>query len=452
MDAETYLRRQAEIALRIPGSEYDKTRRFEPVRRALTMSGALDAATADAIDADLRLAAQVRQPREKPRLTSAFRQFGSRMSRISARAVRASRLTATASTSLVPAPSTAVMGWSATTSATALASPAVPAAPAASGTLATAPDRAIPLEATLPIRSGELHGELHLLSYVHYASGARLTYAGPVLMKAGRAFRSLRQLTFTAADDQGNAYTLRFGSSSMSSDHWGGELTIQPDPPPGIRWLNIGEPPVRVELAGGPAADISVTPATLSRAEHYLHRLAAGLLAGHLDPGDALTAAAALLAVGVLAPDNQVLAGLSALAAGRPGTDLPEHWRLAPEPMAPARRGYAGLAAVLPDIDSTRISLLGLHTDDGAAGTAIQVHVAITEWHDQMPWLLWLRDAAGWHVTGQWSGGGSDTEMRLQYPVIPPLRPGDWIEVLVVGQSAEVRARVPVRWRVEGNA
>src|SRR5579872_4160675 len=404
MDAETYLRRQAESVLRVPGSEYEITRRFEPVRQALTMSGALDDAIADAIDADLRLAVQVRQPREKPRLSSAFRQFGSRVGRISARAVRAGRLTATASSGFASLTSTAVAGRNAIT-------PAILAAPAASATPATAPDRAIPLEATLPFRSDELHGELHLLSYVRHASGARLTYAGPVSMKAGRAFRGLRQLTFTAADDQGNAYTLQFGSSSMSSNHWGGELAIHPDPPPGIRWLDVGEPPVRVELADGPPADISVTPATLSRAEHYLHRLAADLLTGRLARDDALTAVNALLAVGALDSGNQVLAGFSALAAGLPRADLPDHWRLAPATIAPARHGYAGLAAVLPEIDGTRISLLGLHNADGEAGTAIQVHVAITEWPDQMPWLLWLRDVAGWHVTGQWSGGGSDTEM-----------------------------------------
>ena len=464
MDAETYLRLQAETALRIPGGEYEKVRRFEPVMRALTMSGALDRDTADAIDTDLRLAIHARQPREKPRLSATFRHFGRRIGRLSARAVQAGRLSATPGPTLGAPASTAFLSASAGTRApaprpAALAPPAPATPPAAAPPPPPlAPDRAVPLDATLPIRSSELRGNLHLLSYVHDASGARLSYAGPVTttatMTTTHTFRGMRQFALAAADEQGNRYEVRFGSSSMSNGHWNGELTVRPDPPPDIRWIDLGEPPVRIDLAGGSPADIDVTmnPATLSPAEHYVHRLAAELLAGQHDRDDALAAVTALLTVGALTPDNPVLTAFNALTAGLPRADLPEQWRLAPEPPTPARHCYAGLAAILPEIDGARITLLDLHTEEGDAGTAVQVHVANAGWPHQMPWLLWLRDAAGWHATGPWSGGGSDTEMRLRYPVIPPLRPGDWIEVLVIGLSAEVRARVPVRWRMAGNA
>ena len=63
---------------------------------------------------------------------------------------------------------------------------------------------------------------------------------------------------------------------------------------------------------------------------------------------------------------------------------------------------------------------------------------------------LWIRDSSGrWHTTRMngYSLTGDVGEVMLYPAIVPPLDPGTaWIDVLAVGQSAEVRARLPLRW------
>jgi hypothetical protein len=66
------------------------------------------------------------------------------------------------------------------------------------------------------------------------------------------------------------------------------------------------------------------------------------------------------------------------------------------------------------------------------------------------PLSVWIRDSAGrWHFarpTG-WHHDDGSGENVLTLRLVPPLtRPTAWIEVLVAGQSAEVRAKLPLRW------
>jgi hypothetical protein len=60
---------------------------------------------------------------------------------------------------------------------------------------------------------------------------------------------------------------------------------------------------------------------------------------------------------------------------------------------------------------------------------------------------IWIHDSHGdWHATRVTRYHEGDITMRLQ--VIPPLsHDSAWIEVIVTGHSAEVRATLPLRWQ-----
>jgi hypothetical protein len=61
---------------------------------------------------------------------------------------------------------------------------------------------------------------------------------------------------------------------------------------------------------------------------------------------------------------------------------------------------------------------------------------------------LWIRDRAGrWHATRDYAPRqlGDNGEVTLEPAIAPPLQAGTpWIDVVAAGQSAEVRARLPL--------
>ena len=63
---------------------------------------------------------------------------------------------------------------------------------------------------------------------------------------------------------------------------------------------------------------------------------------------------------------------------------------------------------------------------------------------------LWIRDSAGrWHATRDWAPGplGDNDEVTLELGIAPPLEAGTrWIDIVAAGQSAQVQARLPLRW------
>jgi len=68
------------------------------------------------------------------------------------------------------------------------------------------------------------------------------------------------------------------------------------------------------------------------------------------------------------------------------------------------------------------------------------------------PLRIWIRDCAGrWHATRATRRGWSaedDNEMTLRLQVVPSLSLATtWIEMLAVGQSAQVRATLPLHWQ-----
>jgi hypothetical protein len=184
---------------------------------------------------------------------------------------------------------------------------------------------------------------------------------------------------------------------------------------------------------------------------------------------------AGLEAADVLSPLSLVPARLAALCASlrisghgiaaAPADDLPEPWlsllahyqRRKPD-LAPVRDGYAGVAAVLPELDGVRLALLGLLNSEGSSSLHVLACGMTAEGQPgplgvdlDFPLSIWLRDSggrwhaarpAGWHRTGP---GNRECAVRLR--LVPPLgRSTPWIEVVAGGRSAEVRTRLPLRW------
>jgi hypothetical protein len=330
---------------------------------------------------------------------------------------------------------------------------------------------------TMPIPGGTLH----VLAYVRTRYGARFIVAA-----RSPASEPLDELT--ATDEAGTGYRLVF-TGGGSSFGWTGVLIPDPDPPPDVRWLEITGPGTtarRVDLSAGPAPACSTAPVPQSPGEQLLNTMAANLLAGLRDYPAAERLAqpslgqivAGLRAAGALSPDSPVPGHLAALyeslgisghgltAPG--GRALPEQWmsvlaqdRLTqsrftqgqrPEQAPEPPRGCAGVAVTLPELDGIVLSLLGLHDADGASW--LHVHASgAPSWQERMGPAaplprIWLRDSDNhWHVTS-YTGGSSEEhgELTMRLAVIPPLARPDWIEAVVSGRSAEVRATVALRW------
>jgi hypothetical protein len=368
-------------------------------------------------------------------------------------------------------------------------------------------DRFVPVGLTIPFRDeGVLH-ELYLLSFAQTGAGARfialwglrtpslqhmLGLARPDLLPPGR---------LTVTDDRGARYDLDFAPGSGPG--LASELSLRPAPPGDIRWLEISPPPgpaARIDLsaANGAAADPGprVSEAELSPGEFLLTMLAERLLTlapefagglrrplGAVSPGPLQAMASALgdiigalEAADVLSPLSPVPGRLAALCASLgvdehgiavpPAHDLPEPWlsllahyqRRKPD-TAPVRDGFAAMAAALPDLDGIRLALLGLHNTEGHSSLYALARGMTAEGRPgplgvdlDFPLSIWLRDPGGrWHTTcpAAWHRPGPPhRECTMRLRLVPPLpRSTPWVEVLAGGQSAEVSARLPLRWR-----
>jgi hypothetical protein len=375
-----------------------------------------------------------------------------------------------------------------------------PAAPQAGHQAAPplAADRVVPVGQLIPVRGAAASGEICLLSYAHTDGGALLTLVAaggpfglmePVAAWAGSPagqFTHWRQVEpsfsqFRATDATGTSYRMTYRGNSPHPGEW--TLRLSPAPPRDLGWLDLRTSPdgpaVRIDLDGPPASiEVTVSEAAASPGEQLLGNLAMHLLtappAGSTGPptdvldglGDVL---AALQAAGALSPLSPVPGQFAALCvqlnlAGHgitapPARDLPAPWlsllahrrRRKPRPV-PAHDGYAAAAVGLPELDGVRLSLLGLH--NSGDGTIARMYVSRqarwTYWGPaqlNMAPVIWIRDSGSrWHGTRFVRLGEGDLATRLQ--VVPPLSGSTtWIEIYVAGQSAEVRATVPLRWR-----
>jgi hypothetical protein len=473
--AETHLRLLAEAELRratarpADGGLLDECHsvRLELVAQALHAVRAFDMGAANEIQAELALTLGVRQPRQRPGGLAPNAQAN--LARLMLRAPRPS---AGHHHHQPPSPH--------------------------------APWRVMPVGQVIRTRAGDVQGELHLLAYAQTAAGARFTavsYWGPG--QAPERHRPppgvLLARQFTTVDDQGTSYQF---SASLAHLHgeWSGVLDLHPNPPHEIRWLDLsttpGEPATRIDLNSQqarptPPPEITVTPTTLSPGELLLTDIASGLLAlaspeqvplhpSAARPGPLSQAAdgladiiTALQAAAALAPSSRLpgqLAGLCAHLgisghgiAAPPTGDLPEPWlslltccRLGKPERAPVP-DWAVMAIELPELDGARITVLGLHNGEHgqflhllASGVTPEYTWRYGTIAKRMP-VLWLRDRNGrWHTARQArSAPLRDTDdFMLWLRVVPPLDRGTpWIDVVATGQSAEVRATLPLSWK-----
>lgn len=349
--------------------------------------------------------------------------------------------------------------------------------------------RVVPIGVMLPVTSEVAHGEIYLLAYSHTGSTARITVVAHL---RGQLWGGNPGGVFSldgpgATDDKGNSYVVSISGGGRDSGEWTGELTLDPEPPPDIRWLDI---PVedevhRIPLGEQPVPSVELTPNAHSPGEHYLDGIAAQIFCGlpvrthmlrdqapafrpvlahHLTDGlgDIIEA---LQKAGALSPLSQAPAQLVTLCeslgiknhgiAAQPTLNLPEPWmsllthyhRRKPD-TAPPGTGIAGAAVLLPELDGIKLAILGLH--NGTDGTVLHVHATslVPSTEADLP-LLWIRDEGGrWHTTRRsFANRLSETEMMSRLEIFPPLPRTALIEILAAGRSAQARTELPLQWR-----
>jgi hypothetical protein len=492
--AETYLRLLAEAELRDPArasppAPHSPDAPFVTAPIALTRAawaltavGALDLETAEVIVADAELAVATRR---RPQMAV----LGSPGPRLGPRRFAGGRPLARMSHShLMPSvPSSSPADT---------APPEGPAPP-------DGPDRYVPVGQMILFHDELISGELDLMAYAHTAAGARFTAAWRARDPLGTRHHGVPPVdAFTLTDDRGQPYGLVFDPKGRPESTC--DLTLRPDPPPDIGWLEItapGEQAVRVDLnrrAERPEPQISAI--SLSTGEYLLNRIAERLLTlaaeYRVDWHSRLSSApahraqlaapitnlagglgatiGALEAAEVLSPRSPVPARLAALCANlrigghgitaAPAPDLPEPWlsmlthyhRRKPE-TAPAGDGFAGMAAALPELEGIRLVLLGLHICDGGTwmdalarglGQAPSLQHRALGLDMAFPLSVWVRDGAGrWHAARPAGWHHEEGEATLTLRLTPPLtRSCARVEVLATGRSGEVRATVPLCW------
>jgi hypothetical protein len=349
---------------------------------------------------------------------------------------------------------------------------------------------------------------MYVLSYAQTASGARLTMAARTrgeFVPPGiepscryRPYATFPVHQFTATDDRGIPYQVSFvGWGERRPSELTGQLTLQPGPPSGIRWLDLattaGQPAVRIDLSRPAGGEMTARPAITSPGEHVLHYIAMRLLLLALEfpeeirlhpavplpePFTCIAAGlgdvvAALQACGALSALSPVPGQLAALCAGlkitghgitaRPARDLPAPWlsmlahyfRRKPR-TALASDGCAAAAAAFPELDGIRLTIVGLHHSADRTVLFAQADGLRPDGYDgrlgvepDCPLRIWIRDSDGrWHATRARRWAGTDhTGVTMRLQVLPALNRPAWIDVFAAGYSAQVRATLPLRWQ-----
>ncbi len=307
---------------------------------------------------------------------------------------------------------------------------------------------------------------------------------------------------FIATDDKGTSYQMAFsGRLGRHPSELAGQITLHPAPPSDIRWLDLtatpGDPAVRIDLnpgnRGPDGTVVTVSEAVTSPGEHLLNNIATRLLLlalafphkirlhpAALRPGPVTYIAdglgdviAALEACGALPPLSPVPGQLAALCAklnvtghgiaAPPARRMPEPWlsmlahyhRRKPE-RALGRDGCAVVAVAFPELDGIRLAILGLRSSVDttflhvhASGMTLDGRNGPPSREPDFPLRIWVRDSAGrWHATRTGWSAEDDGEVMMHLELVPPLRRATtWIEMLAAGQSGQIRAMLPLRWR-----
>jgi hypothetical protein len=310
----------------------------------------------------------------------------------------------------------------------------------------------------------------------------------------------------TATDDRHTDYDVACYTNDSDHDDqddelWTSRLELTPAPPADRRWLDLtlwpGTPPVRIALnppqsppeamtvaaARTEARTVAMTAEPLpdgGRVERCVDIVASHLLAsrrwarpdGSVGLDDLSVIVDALIGAGVLAPDSQALHQLATLGRrlrfklpaslhDRTDAELPPAWRSVLD-NADAADGPAGVlaaAAVLPDIDGTSWALAGLRS------TATSMQLRMFGWnftsadrpqqlmHHGAVWLreafsIWARDDAGrWHVAGRSESSWDANQADLALELTPPLHPmATSLDVILTTSSERVTVTLPLDW------
>jgi hypothetical protein len=348
------------------------------------------------------------------------------------------------------------------------------------------PWRLWPVGRMLPFRDEFVTGELYVLSLLvtaHRAHALIFASMRPTIAGGGPFTGFPEPFTkITATDDRGTAYQVNFRGGGTVAQ-WQGQLTIDPAPPSGSRWVELATgqdaPRLRIDLTvPPPAAEVTVRPRDGQPGEQLLEHAAQQILACADRPGDARRKAyglgdviGALEAAGALSPFSPVPGYLATVCerlgieghaiTAAPTAALPGPWLsllawYGRRHRPPVHDGTAAAGTVLPDVDGAQVAVRGLHTRDNrtflhlvlAAGTSAGP-IPSAALLSHRAFSCWLLDDAGqWHVTvtEAWhsDSAGVDTG-TLQ--VLPPLsRDCARVTLLARTPASTVRAAVPLRW------
>ena len=499
--AETYLRLLAEAMLRdgLDGGDgpgpFDRATRMTAAAGALVAVGVLDAETAATVVAETELALAVRDCDPGPGgparpVIGAGRLGEVRISQLTAHMRRPGMLKF-----LLAGPITRsrVMRRGTTPAA---GSPAAPVAdgPEAGEPEAGGPERIVPAGVTVGFRTDDVSGELYLLSFAQTVAGARFHGVYGLHRLSGEPGPDeLPAAQFGVSDDRGHRYQLEVIRDGGPG--WVSIVGVRPEPPAEAAWLEItapGDSVTRVGLGPDGLAAAHIRAVDLSPGETLLTLMAERLLTATPDlpaemrrrlsllaPGSLQHMAtgfgdivAALEAADVLPPLSPVPGQLATLCASLsiadhgitapPAAELPEPWlslltfyqrRKTGAHRAPD--GFAAVTAALPELDGIRLALLGLENRDGRSslhvltrGLTRDSHPGLTGLDFYFPLSVWVRDSGGrWHAGRAASWHPSEGEYAARLHMMPPL-PADtaWIDLVVTGQTAEIRTRLPLRW------
>jgi hypothetical protein len=270
----------------------------------------------------------------------------------------------------------------------------------------------------------------------------------------------------TLTDDRGNTTTLSF-SGGGSDTEWNGRLSAGDQLAPDTRWLELDGH--RIELDATPVrAEVSVDQLDETDPAHrYLwQRLAVPQPHGMpqaIDP-----AVDALIAAGVLAPEDPVIAELKTVRERMPHhphhhrhnrgigriRSLPEPWRslLRRVGKNDGPSGTIVLGAATPLFDGHRVGILSVQSD--ASGFSAEIEATPGMMHarfggqagEQLAW--WARDDKGNHYLGspgQWSTSGDYSSGEINFwPALDPR--AQRLELLPTATTARAVMEFPLQW------
>ncbi len=325
------------------------------------------------------------------------------------------------------------------------------------------PMRVVPCNATLD--DGKV---TTTVSYVVLAA-SRTELAVTIRQAAGGPIRSGPRPPFgafggphttpqpTLVDDQGTSTPTHF-SGGGSDIEWQGQLTAETPLSPDTRWIEVDGQ--RLELTAEPwPCEVALESLRETTPAHrHLWNLVASAQRFHGPPLESLDVPIdALVAAGVLAPDDAVAAEAQAVAAAMthhparpssaPVSTLPEPWRSLLRRQA---RGRAGgqeanlvIGAVVAPFDGFRVAMLTvhLHTDhfgvdvDVSPGPQYGPHGEMSLGEPQLEW--WAQDDRGNPYLGQFGGwSGSEDRVRADVQFSPALPAKTrWVRIMPTGPT-----------------